>query len=71
MVERTSVTYWDIHAGDSLRITGNNGMDVTVALIHKSGRSAKVAVQAPRNVSVSRDKQDNEVRAKHGTVAHT
>ena len=69
--ERTSVTYWDIHAGEALHIAGRNGEDVTVSLIQKSGRSAKVAVQAPRDVRVFRDDQDDESRSKHGTVTPT
>ena len=60
MSERTSTLHRDLHAGQALVVAG-----VRIELIHKSGKRARLAVTAPRDVKVEVVGQDHPMR---GTV---
>lgn len=45
-------TVWDVRPGDSLHLVGEGA--VTVELVDKSGRLARLKVTAPRDVKISK-----------------
>ncbi len=57
-----STLFMDLQPGQTLVVGG----DVSVQLVHKTGRVARVRVTAPRNVKIDKknDEPPQEVRAK-------
>lgn len=56
MTGEQSRSVWDVHPGDVLHLPG----DVSVQMVHKSGRIARMVISAPREAEVKMDrKQDS------------
>lgn len=65
----TSTMIVDMRTGDALALAG-----VTVELLHKSGRTARLRVIAPRSLAIKKISSSDEtitadVRDKHGHIA--
>lgn len=68
-VADTSTMIVDLRLGDALAVAG-----VTVELLHKSGRNARLRVSAPRSLAIRKislpdDSDVRDVRDKHGHIA--
>ena len=50
-MKRQTRTVWDIREGESLVFAGAG---IAVSLVHKSGRVARVHVDAPEDVAIAR-----------------
>lgn len=57
MEKETSSLTVDVRPGESLKLS--SGSDVSIELLHKSGRSARLRVTAPREVKI--EKKEREI----------
>lgn len=53
--QQRTTTIWDVQPGDGLDIS-----DVTVRVVHKSGKRARLIIEAPKGAHISRRHDESE-----------